>query len=175
MTALSTKLIFAAAARNNDLEPWMNILFLVVLAVVWAIGGFIKAKTRAPEDEDDQQAPRKPGQKPPARGRGLQEMLLRQLYGPARPAQTTISSQRPTAPPRTCPCPAPRAQIRYSTPPNQPPPNHGTPPRTTIATGDPPGSARHTAATRFSDPNCHRFRNTAHRSCSTSTRTRAPN
>ena len=33
------------AARNNDVEGWMNILFVVVLAVLWAVGGIVKAKT----------------------------------------------------------------------------------------------------------------------------------
>jgi len=44
------------AARNEDIEGWMNILIVVVLAVFWAIGGILKARTKKPEQEQEQLA-----------------------------------------------------------------------------------------------------------------------
>jgi len=35
------------ARRNEDLDGWMNILFVVVLAVFWALGGILKARKSA--------------------------------------------------------------------------------------------------------------------------------
>jgi hypothetical protein len=40
-------------ARNDDLEGWMNILFLVIIAVFWALGGIIKAKARKNKAEEE--------------------------------------------------------------------------------------------------------------------------
>ncbi len=112
----------SVASRGDDLESWMNILFVVVLAVLWLIGGIIKAKTRKPEGRDAQEAPpRKPPQRPPARGRGLQEALLSQLQRRGKPPQRPPS--RPTAPaPRREPAPFPAhayesaAQAQRTTP-----------------------------------------------------------
>jgi hypothetical protein len=52
-------------AQNDDGQGWMNILFIVVLAVIWAIGGIIKAKTKKAEGEEEkeEQFARKPHRK----------------------------------------------------------------------------------------------------------------
>ena len=48
------------AGPGDDAEGWMNILFVVVLAVFWVISGVIKATSKRPQDRQKQQASRKP-------------------------------------------------------------------------------------------------------------------
>ena len=69
------------ARRNEDLDGWMNILFVVVLAVFWALGGILKARKSAQAQQKERLAPNPP-RKPAAQSRGLLEELLQ---GPRRP------------------------------------------------------------------------------------------
>ena len=47
------------AAKNDDIEGWMNILFVVIIAVFWALGGILKAKTKnVKKDADETQSDR---------------------------------------------------------------------------------------------------------------------
>ena len=49
------------AARNSDVEGWMNILLMVVLAVFYGLGSIIKARAdRKTRDNDQNQLIRKP-------------------------------------------------------------------------------------------------------------------
>jgi len=48
------------AARNQDGKSWMNILFIVGLAVFWVIGGILKARANK-KQKDEEQLTRKPG------------------------------------------------------------------------------------------------------------------
>ncbi|MHC4749955.1 MAG: hypothetical protein ACYTFW_08780, partial [Planctomycetota bacterium] len=75
-------------ARNDDSEGWMNILFVVVLAVFWIIGGIVKAKGKKPKEHDQEQMPLKPAHKPPVRSRGPQEQLLKRPECPDDTAQS---------------------------------------------------------------------------------------
>ena len=50
-------------ARNEDVESWMNILVVVVLAVFWALGGIIKARKIAQNRQKEPLA-RKPARRP---------------------------------------------------------------------------------------------------------------
>ncbi|MHC4322957.1 MAG: hypothetical protein ACYSUX_01645 [Planctomycetota bacterium] len=84
------------ARRNNDSDGWMNILFVVVLAVFWAIGGIIKAKANKPGAQD-KQPPLKPGRKPPLHSREAREQMLRRLERPAGSAQSQGQKPRPAA------------------------------------------------------------------------------
>jgi len=65
------------AARNEDIEGWMNILIVVVLAVFWAIGGILKARTKKPEQEQEQLAGKPTRRQPPA-DTGVQKELFQQ-------------------------------------------------------------------------------------------------
>lgn len=97
------------AARNNDVEGWMSILVVVVLAVFWAIGGILKAKTKKPANQDEEQLPRKPAGRPPERSRVTREELLKRPQRPVGPPQrrkyrpgvqqpaTKIAVRRPAA------------------------------------------------------------------------------
>ena len=78
MSNLLAQLVLARRAPDDG---WMNILVVIVMAVIWIIGGIVKAmKTNA----GDKQPSRAPSRKPPPQGRASQQM-------PARP-------QRPVGP-----------------------------------------------------------------------------
>ena len=94
MTELLAQVILAG--RSDDAEGWMNILFVVVLAVFWAIGGIIKAKSNKPGGRDEQ-SPGKPVRKPPLHSREAREQMLKQLQRPAESAQDQGQQPRPVA------------------------------------------------------------------------------
>jgi len=72
------------------MEGWMQILVFVVLAVIYALGSIIKAKSNKIEQEKDEEhlAPKGP-RKPPESLRRLQKESLRQARAPAGPAPST--------------------------------------------------------------------------------------
>ncbi|MHC4425973.1 MAG: hypothetical protein ACYSYV_07755 [Planctomycetota bacterium] len=74
-------------ARSEDGESWMNVLVVVVLAAFWIIGGIVKARTKKPEGQDEEQLPRTPVRRPPARSMGPREQLLSRPHRPPGPAQ----------------------------------------------------------------------------------------
>lgn len=79
-------------ARNEDAEGWTNILVVVVMAVVWALGGIIKARKNAQSRQKTPSA-NKPVRKPSGQTAAWREQLLKgsEYYsGPAR--------QRPAKP-----------------------------------------------------------------------------
>jgi hypothetical protein len=59
------------AGPNDDTQGWMNILFVVVLAVFWVISGIIKATAKKPQDGRKQPPLQKPVRKtlPPSLAR----------------------------------------------------------------------------------------------------------
>lgn len=72
------------ARRSPDDEGWMNLLFVIVMAVIWIVGGVIKAmKTRAEEQQRPRQAP---SPKSPA-GRGQRQQVSGRPQRPAGAAQ----------------------------------------------------------------------------------------
>ncbi len=82
------------AGRSDDAEGWMNILFVVVLAVFWAIAGIVKAKAKKSEGRDEQ-LPGKPVRKPPLHSREAREQMLSRLQRPAGSAQGQDQQPRP--------------------------------------------------------------------------------
>ena len=86
------------AARSQDTESWMNIFFIVVLAIFWVLGGIAKARAKKTE-EPDKVAPDTPAKaKPP--GKRSQEGLFRQArrtrpVGAEPQRQTKIVHPRP--------------------------------------------------------------------------------
>ena len=99
MSELLAQIILAR--RNDDAEGWMNILFVVVIAVFWAIGGIVKAKAKKPGGREGQ-LPGKPVRKPPLHSREAREQMLSQLQRPAGSAQGQRQQPRPaTQQPRT--------------------------------------------------------------------------
>ena len=88
------------ARRNDDLESWTNILFIIVLAIFWLIGGIIKAKANKSQTGGKGNLPRKPLRKPPVHSREAREQMLKGLERPAgsvpgQPQQPRPSVQKP--------------------------------------------------------------------------------
>lgn len=75
------------ARRSEDAEKWMNILFVVVLAVFWALGGILKARAGKARRGDAGKSPRRPVRQPPAQLRTAREQLLRQAGPPVGQAE----------------------------------------------------------------------------------------
>ena len=76
------------AQRGPD-DGWMNILFVIVLAVFWMLSGIVKAmKSKSDEGQQTRQAP---SRKPTAPGRGAQQISqrLQRPAGPPKPAGQT--------------------------------------------------------------------------------------
>ena len=121
MSGLLAQIILAV--RNNDVHNWINILFVAMLAVFWAIGGILKARAKKPEQEEEQLAG-KPSRRRPQATTALQKELpqrprharpvspapvrqyrrqveqLRRRIGRPRPAaQTIVTERRPSATP----------------------------------------------------------------------------
>jgi hypothetical protein len=78
---------FRLLAQGGDAEGWMNILFIVVVAVIWAIGGIVKA-AGANRKNRQQQEKRLPEQDPPK-----QETLLGKLAKKAEEFQRAVELQ----------------------------------------------------------------------------------
>ena len=76
------------ARRNDDVESWMNILFVVVLAIFWLVGGIIKAKANKSQTGSKDNFFRKPVRKPPLHSREAREKMLKRLERPADSAQS---------------------------------------------------------------------------------------
>jgi len=77
------------AARRGDREGWVQILVFVVLAVIYALGSIIKAKSNKIEQEEEEQLAPKEPRKPPESLRRLQKQSLRQARAAAGPAPST--------------------------------------------------------------------------------------
>jgi len=71
------------AARNGDGKDWYQVLFVVALAIFYAVGSIIKAKTSKAEQKGDEQLARKPARKPPV---GIKDLQKQPLERPRRPA-----------------------------------------------------------------------------------------
>lgn len=94
------------AARGKGVEKWMNTLFVVVVAIFWAVGGLLKAK--ADKAKRNQQQGIKPETKPhPATAKGLQGQNIQQPRQPAQrrehhpavqPPRREVSRPEPVAP-----------------------------------------------------------------------------
>jgi len=75
------------ARRSEEADKWMNILFVVVLAVFWALGGILKARAKKTQGGDAGKSPRRPVRQPPAQSRMAREQLLRQARPPVGQAE----------------------------------------------------------------------------------------
>ena len=83
MNCFLAQIIFLA--RNGDGEGWINILVLVALAIFYAVGSILKAKTSKAEQKGNEKLARKPAGKPPVGTRDLKKRPIQQLRRPASP------------------------------------------------------------------------------------------
>jgi hypothetical protein len=82
------------ARRNDDVESLMNILFVVVLAAFWLIGGIIKAKANK-SGARNEQSPRKPTRRPPVHSKEAREKMLSRLQRPVSSTKDQRQQPRP--------------------------------------------------------------------------------
>jgi hypothetical protein len=88
------------ARRDSDVENWINILVVVLIAIGYALSSIFKARVRKVEDKDEEElAGRKPASKPPAGSRALQEQSLKQArrpvaHAPGRQYRPAVQRQR---------------------------------------------------------------------------------
>jgi hypothetical protein len=77
-------------ARNEDVENWMNILFVVIIVVFWALGGILKARARNAKEESEEPQSDKPARKRPLTSTDLKKEFFKQLgFGhPAGPGSS---------------------------------------------------------------------------------------
>jgi hypothetical protein len=78
---------FRLLAQGGDTEGWTNILFIVVVAAFWAIGGIVKAAGASRKNRQQQEG-RLSEQKPPK-----QESLLQKLAKKAEEFQRAVELQ----------------------------------------------------------------------------------
>jgi len=76
MNEFLTQIIFA---RNEDVENWMNILLVVIIAVFWALGGLLKARARNAKEESEEPQSDKPVRSRPKTSTNLRKEFFKQL------------------------------------------------------------------------------------------------
>ena len=86
-------------ARRKDVEGWMDILVLVLVAAVYGLATILKTKKRKKEQEElsKEELTRKPARKPAAGSRGLLEQFVREIQRAVEPTEERKS--RPSAQP----------------------------------------------------------------------------
>ncbi|MFZ2146852.1 MAG: hypothetical protein WAV28_06495 [Sedimentisphaerales bacterium] len=85
MNALLAQII--SLARRNDMEGWMDILILVIVAAVYGLGAILKTKKgKKVQEQTEQPQTRKP-QRKPAAGRGVLEQFFKEILQAVEPAQ----------------------------------------------------------------------------------------
>jgi len=85
MSNLLAQLVLARRAPDDG---WMNILVIVVMAVIWIIGGIVKAMKA--NSADKQQPSRAPSREPPAHGRAGQQQMPGRPERPVGPVQRSV-------------------------------------------------------------------------------------
>lgn len=65
------------AARDNGMERWTNILFVIVVGIFWVVGGILKARANKAAQKGEKQRPRRPAGKGPEGAREKQAAKLR--------------------------------------------------------------------------------------------------
>jgi len=95
---------FVLAAQNDDFEKWMNILFLVVLAVFWLIGGIVKVKSEHAKRQKKRKPTRDSATRSSPSSKDPGELILEKILGTFIPdsgnQQRSVKQQAIKKPPR---------------------------------------------------------------------------
>ncbi len=101
---------FILLARGKDVEGWMDILVIVLVAAVYGLATILKTKKRkkVQEEQAKEELTRKP-QRKPASSRGLLEQFIREIQRAVEPTEGRESrpAAQPTRPKVARPQPAP--------------------------------------------------------------------
>lgn len=82
------------AARNPDVENWMNILFIVIIAAFWAISGIIRARAKKAPNEGEEISTEKQARSQQRGAKDLRDEVL-QRFRHARSAGTAAVKRYP--------------------------------------------------------------------------------
>ena len=100
-------------ARSDDVEKWMNILIVIVLAAFWAIANLVRTK-KVQQDREQEQSSARPARKPSTPLSALRKAFMEQLASPTPPVRSRPQArQRPSTAVRPRPAmeePAPKKQ-----------------------------------------------------------------
>lgn len=97
MNDLLAQMFFTA--RNRDVEGWMDMLVLVIVAVVYALGSIIKAKGKK-QGEQPQQQPRKPARQPATSRKSILEQFVKEIQNFAQAKQEPARQSQPAVEPQ---------------------------------------------------------------------------
>jgi len=89
---MNVLLVQIILARNYDVENWMNILFVVIIGVFWALGSILKARARNVKEESEEPQSDRPARKQPLISTDLKKEFFKQL-GFSHPADPDSSRQ----------------------------------------------------------------------------------
>ena len=81
--------------QGNDIEGWMDILILVVIAAVYGLGAILKSAKSKKEEQEQKQGIQKPQQKPSKGGRGLFEQFVMEVKKAAEEARKGTETIKP--------------------------------------------------------------------------------
>ena len=85
------------AARNNDGEGWTNILFIVVMGVIWLVGGILKARANKVRKDEFEQEHKHPQETRQARIQRQEQ--LRRAHMEEVGSQFAVVKETPRTPP----------------------------------------------------------------------------
>ena len=82
------------AGRNNNYEIILNILFVVVMAVFWIIGGVMKSKIKASDDKDKDKPQQKSVRMPSSIGKAFWEQFMELSGNPQYSQNQNIQAEK---------------------------------------------------------------------------------
>ncbi|MHC4159125.1 MAG: hypothetical protein ACYSSO_08615 [Planctomycetota bacterium] len=87
------------AARDNGMERWTNILFVIVVGIFWVVGGILKARANKAAEKDEKPRPRRPAGKGPEGAMAREKQAAKQRGRPfilteAKPRQPEVQPKR---------------------------------------------------------------------------------
>lgn len=93
---MSNFLAQTIVAASDDAQKWMNVMFVVVLALFWLVGGILKARANK-RGTQNEQSPQRPARRPPVHSAEAREQMLSRLQRPAGSVQGRQQQALPTA------------------------------------------------------------------------------
>lgn len=104
---------FILVARGKDVEGWMDILVLVLVAAVYGLGTILKTKKRKKvQEQAEEELTRKPARKPAAGGRGVLEQFVREIQRAVEPTEERESRPAARPAPKKAARPQPATAVR---------------------------------------------------------------
>ena len=103
---------FILLARGKDVEGWMDILVIVLVAAVYGLGTILKAKKgKKVQEQTEEQQKRKPQRKPEG-GRGVLEQFVREIQRAVEPTEERESRPAVRPAPKQVARPQPAPVVR---------------------------------------------------------------